>query len=201
MGIFVVVLFVLILLLILYCVLKAFASRVKNACTSILTKLKKTLFFDSFIRFFIESNLQMCLDNIFFVALYLSFETEEESSNSYTHLFFVVVIILWQIFAFAFPLCRFNMLQNKDVIAKYGSLFNGIKTHSRFSAVYTGVFCLRRLLIVYTLLYFRDRSTEIKGYEADSMQKTKLIYAFLVIFTLNYVYLVHAQANTENIIN
>ena len=143
----------------------------------------------------------MCLDNIFFVALYLSFETEEESSNSYTHLFFVVVIILWQIFAFAFPLCRFNMLQNKDVIAKYGSLFNGIKTHSRFSAVYTGVFCLRRLLIVYTLLYFRDRSTEIKGYEADSMQKTKLIYAFLVIFTLNYVYLVHAQANTENIIN
>ena len=87
------------------------------------------------------------------------------------------------------------------MVAKFGSLYDGIKTDSRLAAVYSAVFCLRRFLIVCALLYFRDRSTEIKGYENSSMLKANLLYSYLLIFTLNYIYLVHAKANTESFVN
>ena len=95
MGIFAVVLVVLIVLLILYCILNTFAARVKKFCRGFIEKLKAMLFYDSFIRYLIEGNLQLCLDNIFFVYLYVSFETEEEASQSYSRIGFFVVVIFW----------------------------------------------------------------------------------------------------------
>ena len=67
-------------------------------------------------------------------------------------------------------------------------MFDEIRTTSRISAIYTGIFCLRRLILVILLVNLHDRPFS-------------LIYAFLLVFTLNFIYLVHARANTEPIIN
>ena len=50
--------------------------------------------------------------------------------------------------------------------------------------LYIAVFCIRRLLMVLVLLKLQDHPV-------------MLIYAYLAIFTMNFVYLVHARAQIE----
>ena len=56
------------------------------------------------------------------------------------------------------------------------------------TALYTAIFSFRRLLMVLALLFFvEDKST--------------LLYAFLAIFSLNFAYLAHANANCSTKLN
>ena len=75
LGIFAVVMLLLIFLLILYINLRFCRSRNLNCCNELYKKLSKSLFYDSFIRYMIESNLDITYENIFFVHLFMSFET------------------------------------------------------------------------------------------------------------------------------
>ena len=72
---------------------------------------------------------------------------------------------------------------------KYESMYDGIKTDKLKSALYTTVFCTRRLTLVLILLVMQEREPLI------------LIYLYLLIFTLNFIYLTSAQANTEEFLN
>ena len=102
--------------------------------------------------------------------------------NTVIRMTFMTVILLWVIFAIAFPLCRFKSLENEDVKDRFSSLYDQIRTTSKLSALYTAVFCIRRMLMVVIYLV----------YEEDPVS---MLFAFMLLFTVNFIYLVHARAN------
>ena len=74
LGIFGIVLAVLVLLLLLYFGLKCLAVKVA-LCNKIRNILKAKLFYNVWVRYMIESNLNVTHDTVFFLALQGSFDT------------------------------------------------------------------------------------------------------------------------------
>ena len=179
----------LVFLVLIFCVIKTLRHRVKDACERQYHALRKALFWDSFIRYIIEGNLDLCYENIFFVHLYSSFDTQDEAINTGTRIAFVVVLGFWLIWSTCFITRNRKNLKQEELEEKFGSMYEGIKTKKLESALYTPVFCLRRMLVVLALLFLKERD------------EFAMIYAFLIICSANFVYLTMAQANTEVILN
>ena len=68
-------------------------------------------------------------------------------------------------------------------------MYDGIRVKNSIACLYTTVFCLRRLLIVLALMFLTGRNPYV------------LIYTFLIIMSLNYLYLVEANAHTNVFMN
>ena len=64
-------------------------------------------------------------------------------------------------------------------------MYEDIKTNKVIPALYTTVFCIRRLCLVLVILLLKDKGD------------TVLIYAFIFICSANFVYLTRAMANNE----
>ena len=136
-----------------------------------------------------EGNLDLCYENIFFIYMYTSFDTQDEAINTAFRLFFVILIGFFIIWSACFISCNRGRLEEEAVQDKYGSMYEDIKTNKHTSALYTTVFCIRRLCLVLAILFLRDRG------------ETVLIYAFIFICSVNFVYLTRAMANNEMILN
>ena len=183
-------LFGLIFLVIVFYIMKAYRARVrKNACEKQYHALRESLFWDSFIRYIIEGNLDLCYENILFVHLYASFDTTEDGLNTGIRIFFVTVLGLWLIWSTCFITLKRKNLKIEEYESKFGSMYEGIKTEKLDSALYMTMFCLRRMLLVLALLFFKE------------FDEFVLIYAFLLVCSANFVYLTMAMANTEEILN
>ena len=190
LGIFFVVLFGLIFLVIVFYILKTYRARVrKYACEKLYHALRKTLFWDSFIRYIIEGNLDLCYQNILFVHLYTSFDNQIDAINTGIRIFFVTVLGLWLIWSTCLLTLKRKNLKIEEYESKFGSMYEGIKTEKLVSALYITVFCLRRMLLVLALLFLKE------------FDEFVMIYAFLFICSANFVYLTMAMANTVEILN
>ena len=154
-----------------------YRTRVKNGCTKQYYALKKALFWDSFIRYAIESNLDLCYENIFFIYMYMSFDTQDEAINTLSRLFFVILIGFFIIWSTCFIICNRGILEEVEVQAKYGSMYEDIKTNKLTSALYSTVFCIRRLCLVLAILLLKDKGDLV------------LVYAFIFVCSANFVYL------------
>ena len=193
MGIFAIALVGLVILLILYCILKTFAARLKRCCGGIIAKMKKALFFDGIIRYLIEGNLKITFANLAVLgSMYVGFDassaTDDEEVSLYVSLGFIGLVVFWIIFSMIYPLVCRHKLQDKDVIERFGAMYEGIKTDRALPAVYTSVFCLRRFMMVMALVFLKD-------------SPFTMIYLYLAIYTANFTYMVHAAANEERIMN
>ena len=167
-----------------YCLRYCNKKCTKKKCLKRQESLKKMLFYDAFIRFVIEGNLDICYENIFFVHLYASFDSEEEAWNTSFRIFFVAVIGFWQIFSFFFIICRQKDLKQEDVEERFGAMYEDIDVNRKVSALYTTAFCFRRLCIVVALLFLQE-------------YPFWMIYSYMLIFSANFCYLVEAMANHE----
>lgn len=68
-------------------------------------------------------------------------------------------------------------------------MYDGVRVKNLTACLYTTVFCLRRLLIVLALMFLTGRNPYV------------LIYTFLIILSLNYLYLVEANVHTNVFMN
>ena len=119
----------------------------------------------------IEGNLEMAYQNILFFApwVVVTYEAKDETLNIYTRIGFICLMSSFVIFAIVFPLWKGNkQLQDEKVKAKYGGLYDGMKTENPLSALYTAFFCMRRLALVIALFYLKE-------------QPFTLIYTLLII--------------------
>ena len=82
------------------------------------------MFYNAFIRYQIESNLDLTTGTIFFLSMFAGFESSLDTTNTIIRLIFLMVIILWNIFATAFPLVRFDKLVDEEFKGKFGSLYD-----------------------------------------------------------------------------
>lgn len=128
---------------------------------------RKKLFFNSWIRLMIQSNLKITHNSIFFLALTGSFETTQDKFNTALMMALLGIFVVWPIFLTVFLLYNRGELRKKEFKKKFESMYLGIKTD-----VYRGekvsiskarcflfnvVFCIRRLSIVLCFYFLRDR--------------------------------------------
>ena len=194
MGIFAIVLALLLLLLLLYCLLKTFAAKLKRFCQTITEKIKKILFFDGIIRYMIEGCLKITWTNLAVIgAVYIGFESSEgepeDDFTIYVSMGFIAFVVFFIISTMVLLLVRRDRLQEETMIEKYGALYEDIDTERVLPAIYTSVFCLRRFTMILAVVYLKNEAP------------FAMLYAFLGIYTINYCYLVHAEANNERIMN
>ena len=105
LGIFAILLVFLIMLIIIYCVIKAFQTRVKKCCNPLYVTLRKKLFFGVFIRYLMEGNLDIAYQSIAFVAIAekSSQDAEEKGSNVFSRIGFITMLAAFLIFAIVLP--------------------------------------------------------------------------------------------------
>ena len=111
MGIFGIALAALILLMILYCVLKSCAAKVKKCCGAILDKMQKTLFFGAFIRYMLEGCLKLSWTNLAIIgSAYAGFESSvgkpADDISIYVSIGFVVLVVFFLTFSMILLLVR-----------------------------------------------------------------------------------------------
>ena len=73
-------------------------------------------------------------------------------------------------------------------MARFGALYESIKTDRALPAIYTSVFCLRRFTMILAVIYLKE-------------SPFIMVYTLLGIYTANFCYLVHAKANEEKVMN
>ena len=141
----------LILLLILYFILKLLSIRfqcVKNLVKS----LKKWLFYSVWIRYLIESNLKMTHNCIFYLYISGSFVELQNSVSTAIRIVLLTIIVIWPFFMTAFLYFKRKRLDEPVFKQKIIAMYNGIKTNKFLALMYTSIFCIRRLILVCTLL-------------------------------------------------
>ena len=188
MGLFFVVLAGLFILLVFFCILQAFRRRIANCCSLVYRKLEATLFYNSLIRYMIEGNLKLTFTHIFILAEESSFDTDEEKAKRSTSMGFTIIIIIWIIFALIFPIVKRHRLEDNSYKKRYGSMYEDIKTKTPLPVLYTGLFCMRRFFLVIALLYLKE-------------SPQTMIYCYLMLNSLYFIYLVHAESNMEPVMN
>ena len=98
LGIFGIVLFALIVVLLLYYVIKLLRNRVEKFKV-IETFLAKKLFYSSGIRYLITSSLKLCYTCfVFLIYVGISFKSWNSSLNSVVNIIILSVLIIWPFF-------------------------------------------------------------------------------------------------------
>ena len=79
-----------------YLLIKRFGGK-SNFMIGCQSKLSKMLFYSSFIRYLIKSNLILTHNNFFFLAFMMSFKTVSEAVSSIMNIVILIVVIVWPI--------------------------------------------------------------------------------------------------------
>lgn len=95
------ILALLLILLLIYLMIRLLNSRNKTL-RSIRTFLYNKLFYNSWIRYMIESNLKTTHNTVFFLYLTGSFATLLDSGKTFTMCLLLAIIVLWPVFIWLF---------------------------------------------------------------------------------------------------
>ena len=151
LGIFGLAIVLLVLTLIIYFIAKLCAMRFRW-CNKIVYSLKDQLFYGAWIRFMIESNLDLTHNCVFFLYISGGFDDLNQGFGSSIRILILASTVMWPIALIAFLYKWRSQVNEKDFQDKYLSIYQGIKTEHFAALIYTSVFSIRRLFLVLTLL-------------------------------------------------
>ena len=149
LGVLAIVLAVLFSLIIVYLLVKL----MKN-CTRIREALEKKLFYSSFLRYMIVSNLKLTYTNFAFLLSSYSFATTMEGAKTTAYMIALAGICVWPFFIVIFMIKNQHKLEDPQFARKWDALYAGFQTDKLISLFYNAVFCLRRFDIVLVNMIF-----------------------------------------------
>ena len=112
------------------------------------------LFFNSFIRYLIKSNLVLTHNTFIFLAFLMGFNTFTDAISSVINLLVLVVVIVWPILISWFLIKNKDNLDTEDFKTKYQSLYQGLKIERWYYLLYNSAFCIRRFLLALAYVCF-----------------------------------------------
>ena len=151
-GIFSLVFIALCLLALLNLVFRAFADR-NRLISLIYNKLNKSLYYNAWIRFLIQSNIELVYTSLLFLKLMASFSF---FFIAFKTLFFgsqLAIALLFPFLALCWLYKNKERLYQSKVLQKYESLYMGTKAHTKLGRLYTPLFCLRRASLCFLLIF------------------------------------------------
>ena len=187
LGIFGICLAALLLLLLVYALINLLALRF-SCCVRVRGKLRAKLFYSVWIRYMTESYLKMSHSCIFYLAISASWAGLSEQASTGIRIALLALIVIWPFFLCVFLCVKRNQLDQAEFKRKFISMYSGLKLKKLASLMYTPVFCVRRLLLVCTLLALQQNAVW-------------LVLAFNAIQSLYFWYITHAKPHADNIHN
>ena len=143
LGMFLLVLLCLMVLLLVYFALKA--TRIQNSIAhKIKMKLEQKLFFRSFLRYMIASNLELNFTAWAFILSQWGFNSLQQGAMSVFQLLLIFILFLWPAFIVLLMMKYQNRLEDPFFVQRWETIYQGIKIEHRAALVYYAVFCLRR---------------------------------------------------------
>ena len=121
------ILSILVILLLIYLFIRLLNSQNKYL-VMVKQLLKNKLFYNSWIRYMIESNLKTTHNTIFFLYLTGSFATNLDTIKTIFMLLLILFIICWPVFIGIFLSKNQQKLGDKEYRDKYGSMYLDTKT-------------------------------------------------------------------------
>ena len=114
--------------------------------------LNRKLYYNTLLRFALEIDLKLthqAVSIIWFIGL-------SALQVSVLHGIFLILMIMLPIGVVSFLTRNRKKLDERKMVARYGTLYQGIKTDSWWTAIYNGVFLLRRLFMVCLVVFAND---------------------------------------------
>ena len=114
--------------------------------------LNRKLYYNTLLRFALEIDLTLthqAVSVVWFVGL-ASLQT------TIIHGVFCLLMLFFPFAVMCFLLKSRQRLPDRKVKARYGTLYQGIKTDKKSTACYTAVFIFRRLMLVCLVVFFND---------------------------------------------
>lgn len=187
LGIFEILLGILISTTLLYMVVKIIFEKV-HCCKSVHGFLKRKLFYNAWIRFMIESNLQIAHNCILFLYVNGSFDDLTAKYNTWLRILPLISFFVWPFFLLGFLYRNIKRLDEPVFKLKFVSMYLGIKKKLA-DLTYTSVFCFRRLLLV--VIFF----------EFSSQRSTALLYAYNSLQSFYFWYIAFVKPHEDAIYN
>ncbi len=128
-----------------------------KCCNVVRRILKQKLFYNVWIRYMIESNLKMTHNCVFYLYISGNFETGTDTFATSLRVVILCILVIWPFFATIFLCCKSKHLKEKSFKQKFIAMYLGNKTDEHLPLTYTSVFCLRRMLLVCSLLALQNR--------------------------------------------
>ena len=153
LGLFFVVILGLLFLVLIYFVVRS-SKNEKSLAYKVKVKLEKKLFYSSFLRYLIVSNLKLNFTTWAFLISKWSFESFKEGAQTFIMSSVIFFLLLWPLLIVAFMLKNQHRLHKPDFAQKWETLYQGIHLNSKAALVYNAIFCLRRFYIVFVNMIF-----------------------------------------------
>ena len=151
LGIYPALLVVIVLAMIYTLVLKKCKSR-NLKMRKQYNSLNRKLYYNTLIRYLLEINLPLthqCISVVWFVGL-------NSMTTSVLHGVFGLLMIVFPALILQFVLRNKSKLQERNYVSRYGTLYQGVKTDRKSTALYSFVFVMRRLLFVCIVVFFDE---------------------------------------------
>ena len=118
--------------------------------------LSQKLFHNSYLRLLIEAFLKLFHQTVAFV-LFIGLSKKVLLENFYLHATLGTILILFPPAIACFLLSKKDALHHRDVLGRFGTLYDGIKTESVGALLYTFVFLIRRVIFVVIVCFLASK--------------------------------------------
>ena len=150
-------------------------------------KLRSKLFYNAWIRYFVQSYLIILHTLSFALLLNANFDSFYGGAATILQLLIAAFLsIFWPILIARFLFKNKTRLALPEFKSKYGSLYQNIWTFRSRELLYNTIFCARRLALVLCLVFFGKSNPKI------------LPYVFLLIQTFYILYIFWAYPHKDN---
>jgi len=117
-------------------------------CTQIKDKLHEKLFYNSFLRYMIVSNLKLNYTIWGFLIFYYSFESHKSMAITCVLMAALYFLVCYPVLIMIGLLRNQHRVEEKKFNHAFNQLWQGINTNSSRALLYESIFCIRRFYIV-----------------------------------------------------
>lgn len=151
LGIYPFLLLLILCTMIYTCVLKKCKSK-NTKVRRQYNSLNRKLYYNTLLRFCLEIDLKLAHQAIsvtYFVGL-------ASLSTSVIHGFFALFVLIFPFATVFFLLRRRDRLPERNMMARFGTLYQGVKTQHKSTVIHTAMFLFRRLFVVCLVVFLND---------------------------------------------
>ena len=130
-------------------------TRCCNCAKKGLRKIESKLMFNSVLRAVLEAYFTFAIATWYQLKT-ASFEDSESTTNFFLSLAFLSALILFPILQHCFLVKHQPNLEKEEMVDKYGSLYQNVKTEKTHFLRFTLYFCLRRLAFAFVISFLQE---------------------------------------------
>ena len=199
LGVFLVAFLAILIALLVYYAVKNLAKSTNKTAQKLLNMLRAKLFYSSFFRYSLQSNIKLTYTFWAFFLAYYSLETVVKSLQTLAYTLTIVGLIAWPLYIAWFVYKNQEVLKTKEVKQKYSTLYDEIEVDSKMCLFYNVIFCVRRFDIVFINVIWSENSP-LRMTDGGNNYLFK-IFSFLIIQTIYVIYILETMPHTHSIYN